>query len=126
METIENRKRPGIIQFDFNLAQLPWWAIAIVLTALGFIYLLLSSQDYNDTFIFLTQGLYTTLRITFFSYIFATIIGLFTGLARVSKNPILYNVSTLYVELIRGIPLIKFAKKGRKSKKAMFSLFSNR
>ncbi len=105
-ETLENRKRPGIISRNLNIVTWPWWAILLVLCALGFIYLLFSSQDYGDTFIFLTQGLYTTLRITFFSYIFATIIGLFTGLARVSKNPILYNVSTLYVELIRGIPLI--------------------
>ncbi|MBT3188558.1 MAG: amino acid ABC transporter permease [Anaerolineae bacterium] len=104
MESIENRKRPGIVKF--NPSQLPWWGVVIVLSALGFIYLLYSDQNYNDTFIFLTQGLYTTLRITFFSYIIATIIGLFAGLARVSKNQFLYNTSTLYVELIRGIPLI--------------------
>ena len=36
----------------------------------------------------------------------ATVIGLFAGLARVSKNPILFNIATLYVEVIRGIPLV--------------------
>jgi polar amino acid transport system permease protein len=33
-------------------------------------------------------------------------IGLFTGLARMSNNVILYTISTLYVEIMRGIPLI--------------------
>jgi polar amino acid transport system permease protein len=36
----------------------------------------------------------------------ATVIGLFAGLARVSKNVVLFNISTLYVELVRGIPLV--------------------
>lgn len=105
-ESLENRKRPGMTSNKINPAEWPWWAIVLVLSALAFIYLILTSQDYTDTFVFLTQGLYTTLRITFFSYIMATIIGLLAGLARVSKNPILFNISTLYVELVRGIPLI--------------------
>jgi len=29
-----------------------------------------------------------------------------TGLARVSKNPVLFNIATFYVETIRGIPLV--------------------
>ncbi|MCF6277417.1 MAG: amino acid ABC transporter permease [Anaerolineales bacterium] len=105
-QALEERKRPGMVPEGLTLAKLPWWAIVIVLGALGFVYLLLADPNYNDTFIFLTQGLYTTLRITFFSYSIATVIGLFAGLARVSKNPILFNISTLYVELVRGIPLI--------------------
>jgi polar amino acid transport system permease protein len=36
----------------------------------------------------------------------ATIIGLFVGLARVSKNVFVYNAATLYVEVVRGIPMI--------------------
>jgi polar amino acid transport system permease protein len=52
------------------------------------------------------RGVYTTLRITFFSFLIATILGLLAGLARVSKNPILYNTATLYVEIVRGVPLV--------------------
>jgi His/Glu/Gln/Arg/opine family amino acid ABC transporter permease subunit len=36
----------------------------------------------------------------------ALIIGLFVGLMRVSRNPIFYAFSTLYVEVVRGIPLL--------------------
>jgi polar amino acid transport system permease protein len=47
-----------------------------------------------------------TLRITVFSYAIATVIGLITGLARTSKGVVPYTISTLYVETVRGVPLI--------------------
>lgn len=51
-------------------------------------------------------GLATTLQISFFSIIFAVIIGVFAGLARISRNPLFKKLSILYVELIRGTPLL--------------------
>jgi len=51
-------------------------------------------------------GLATTLQISFFSIIFAVIIGVFAGLARISSNPMFKKLSILYVELIRGTPLL--------------------
>lgn len=51
-------------------------------------------------------GIFLTLRVTLFAYALALVIGLFVGLMRVSKNPIFYAFSTLYVEVIRGIPLL--------------------
>ncbi len=54
----------------------------------------------------LMQGLGLTLQISLYSSIFGIIIGLFGGLARVSKNPGLKWLSTIYVELIRGSPLL--------------------
>lgn len=106
MKPASELSRPQIISWDKKISTWPWWAIALVGTGLLLIYLILASPKYNETFFYLTQGIYTTLRITFFSFLFATILGLCTGLGRVSKNVILYNVSTLYVELVRGIPLV--------------------
>jgi polar amino acid transport system permease protein len=54
----------------------------------------------------LQAGVVTTLRITLFAFPIATIIGLFTGLARMSKNVVFFTISTIYVEVIRGIPLV--------------------
>jgi polar amino acid transport system permease protein len=68
--------------------------------------LIIGSSDYQSTFLYLTQGIITTLRITFFSFLLATLLGLPTGLARISKNVVLRNISTLYVEIARGIPLL--------------------
>ena len=54
----------------------------------------------------LLEGLVTTLQISFFSIIFAIIIGIVAGLARISSNPAFKKLSILYIELIRGTPLL--------------------
>ncbi|MEP7288132.1 MAG: amino acid ABC transporter permease [Chloroflexota bacterium] len=52
------------------------------------------------------EGPYLTLWVTLASFTLAIILGLALGLMRVSSNIVLYNVSTVYVEVIRGIPLL--------------------
>lgn len=52
------------------------------------------------------EGIFLTLIITFAAFGIALVIGLFVGILRVQTNPILYAVSTLYVEVIRGIPML--------------------
>ena len=51
-------------------------------------------------------GLWVTLKISAFSLVFALLLGLIAGLGRVSSNPAAFNLSTAYVELIRGTPLL--------------------
>lgn len=106
METAEKRKRPGIIPGGLNVSKWPWWAIILGLAGVSLVFLILGSRDYQNTFLYLTQGIITTLRITFFSFLLATVVGLPTGLARISKNAFLRNISTLYIEIARGIPLL--------------------
>ncbi|MCY1269478.1 ectoine/hydroxyectoine ABC transporter, permease protein EhuC [compost metagenome] len=54
----------------------------------------------------LLWGLWTTLWISVVSGAFGLLIGLFTGLCRLSNNPTLRDLSTVYVELVRGTPLL--------------------
>ncbi|WP_271409576.1 amino acid ABC transporter permease [Pseudomonas sp. Q1-7] len=54
----------------------------------------------------LLWGLWTTLWISVVSGAFGLLIGLFTGLCRLSGNPTLRDLSTVYVELVRGTPLL--------------------
>jgi len=89
-----------------SLANYPWWAILLVLGGLAVIYMILADGNYRETFIFLVAGVVITLRITLIAFPIATIIGLFVGLARLSKNPALQTLSTLYIEIVRGIPLV--------------------
>ncbi|MGQ9832556.1 MAG: amino acid ABC transporter permease [Candidatus Villigracilaceae bacterium] len=99
-------KRPGLLPQKWDISKWPWWVIILALVGLGITTLVFTSQNYNETFLYLTTGIYTTLRITLFSFVIATILGLLAGLARVSKNMFLYNISTLYVEIVRGVPLV--------------------
>ncbi len=106
MESSTSLSNPSLIPGGWKIAKWPWWVIVLALLGLGIVYLILASADYHSSFLYLIQGVYTTLRITVFSYLIATVIGLMAGLARVSKNVVLFNIATLYVEVIRGIPLV--------------------
>ncbi len=105
-ESTSEQRRPRAIIDSIPWARLPWWGFILIISGLVIAYLILANPNYNATFLFLVEGAITTVRITIFSYILAIILGLITGIARTSKNPIIYTISTLYVEIVRGIPMI--------------------
>lgn len=55
---------------------------------------------------FLPDGILYTFLVTLMSIVFAMIIGLFAGLGRISRIKIVNRIATIYVEVIRGIPLL--------------------
>ncbi|MEA4972735.1 putative glutamine ABC transporter permease protein GlnM [bioreactor metagenome] len=57
----------------------------------------------------LLESLGQTMLLTLLSLIFAFIIGLVFGLMNVSKNKVLNFIGTVYVDAIRGVPLIVLA-----------------
>jgi polar amino acid transport system permease protein len=52
------------------------------------------------------EGIFLTVGVTLAAYFTAVILGLIFGLMRVSSNPVLFNISTVYVEIVRGVPLL--------------------
>lgn len=54
----------------------------------------------------LLKGLMVTIQLSIYAGFFGLLIGLFAGLGRISKNPLAKGLSTIYVELIRGTPLL--------------------
>src|SRR5690625_1909589 len=55
---------------------------------------------------YLTEGIKYTFLITIVGIAFGFIIGAFTGLGRLSKNKVVFWLCTIYVEVIRGTPLL--------------------
>lgn len=51
-------------------------------------------------------GVLNTLFVSFLAIIFATLLGILVGLARVSKNWLLAKVAAIYVETLRNLPLL--------------------
>ena len=89
-----------------GLERVPWWIVILILTGILAVMIIFTSADYTGIITLLSSGIYLTLYVTFFAYGLALIVGLLAGLMRVSHNPILYTLGTLYVEVIRGIPLL--------------------
>jgi len=56
----------------------------------------------------LLGGLKMTLFISGLATVLGIIIGLLAGLARVSKNKFINLMSSIYVQIVRGIPLLVF------------------
>ncbi|MBF0377954.1 MAG: ABC transporter permease subunit [Desulfamplus sp.] len=54
----------------------------------------------------LLQGLWLTLYVSFIAIAFGIVLGLFTGLARISSNPAFKWLAITYIELVRGSPLL--------------------
>lgn len=104
--TTEKIGRGRLLPSASNLEKWPWWALIIALAALFIVFSIFSSPTYQDAFGFIREGIATTIRVTLTAYGIAIIGGLFLGLGRVSKNVIYYNFATLYVELMRGVPML--------------------
>lgn len=84
----------------------PWWLPAIFLIAIITAYAIATSETYRESFLFIVVGLRVTVVTTLISYSISLIIGLITGLGRISKNVFFKNLATLYIEIIRGIPML--------------------
>lgn len=83
-----------------------WW-IAIFGTLTGLILLpLLQPDPYLKIIRFVPDGILVTFQVTVFSILLAIVIGLLTGLGRISKNRFINLIASLYVEVVRGIPLL--------------------
>jgi len=95
------RSQPSLIPWTGKLALVPWWALIILL-----IYFVFTSATYQDAFFFLIAGVRLTVVVSLVSFGIALVLGLIAGLGRVSKNVVYYTLSSLYVEVVRGIPIL--------------------
>lgn len=105
----------GASIYSFDAKEFPWWLVGILLIIAAMVVAIIFNPEYREAFdrIFplpgnLTQGIALTLYLTVGSFILAIFVGLGLGLARVGKNPVLRNLSALYIELVRGIPMLVF------------------
>jgi polar amino acid transport system permease protein len=80
--------------------------VGIILLAVSVFVLITTNPAYNDAFNFIKAGLVVTLSTTFFAFVVALVLGLLAGLGRISENTFLINLSTFYVEVVRGIPML--------------------
>jgi polar amino acid transport system permease protein len=62
-------------------------------------------KPYRAILAFIPDGLFWTFSITLSSMFFALIWGLFAGLGRIARTTLINRIATVYVEVIRGIPL---------------------
>ncbi len=89
-----------------HVREFPYWFVALILIAIYATYIILTKENYREAFLFIYRGIQITIRTSLIAYALALVLGLLTGLARISGSVILNNIARLYVELIRGIPML--------------------
>lgn len=87
----------------------------MILIIAAMILAILISDAYQEAFanifpipVDLARGLAMTFYLTVGSFVVAVVLGLFIGLGRVGKNTFIRNLAALYIEFVRGIPMLVF------------------
>jgi polar amino acid transport system permease protein len=108
MTTNTAAQQPGTFQVRLidRIARWPWWLIIIILFGLIIFINIMTSQLYAEIFRRISRGIAVSVAVAVIAYASAIVIGLITALGRVSKNVVAYNLSTLYVQIIRGVPIL--------------------
>lgn len=93
-------------RFVDRMANWPWWLLIIAFFGALIAWNAMTSELYAMIFSRLLLGIGVTVFTTLVAYSLAIIIGLIAGLGRVSQNPVVFNIATLYVQVIRGVPIL--------------------
>jgi len=114
----EARSRVGPVERFYNF---PWWALVMVVTGVLIALGIAADQIYSDIFGKLQAGIAMTLRVAGTAYVCAILIGLAVGMIRSSApqprsgiagrlgslaHLLLYNLASLYVAIMRGLPVL--------------------
>ncbi|HUZ17309.1 MAG TPA: amino acid ABC transporter permease [Spirochaetia bacterium] len=83
------------------------WRISFFGAVLLLVVLPLFAPDpYLKIIEFIPDGVLHTFEVTVASIAFALVFGLIAGLGRISRNVVINRIATIYVEVVRGIPLL--------------------
>lgn len=83
-----------------------WWIMVAVVVVVLVLLIWLKPDPYKNLFLFVRDGVWRTTYITILSFAMVVVLGLLVGLARLSKIMIVRGIATIYVEIIRGIPML--------------------
>ncbi len=83
-----------------------WWGLLALVVGLLALLLITQPDPYQRIIEFVSDGIGVTLVTTVASFLLVLLVGMLGGLGRLARNKVIYGVSTLYVEIIRGIPLL--------------------
>jgi polar amino acid transport system permease protein len=83
-----------------------WWILVAIVIGLIILLVTVSPDPYQRLLVFVRDGIWRTIYLTAISFLLVLIFGLFVGLARLSNVKIINGIATIYVEIIRGIPMM--------------------
>ncbi len=83
-----------------------WWLLVAIVVLLVILLVTFKPDPYRRIVNFVSDGIWVTVYTTVISFLLVLILGLFGGLGRTSRHPLIHGIASVYVEVIRGIPLL--------------------
>jgi polar amino acid transport system permease protein len=91
---------PSGSKFDY------WWLLLVGVIALIALLYFSNQTTYVPMMGFVLDGIWVTIYTTLISFTLILAMGLIVALGRLSKNKAIHGAATVYVEIIRGIPIL--------------------
>lgn len=86
--------------------EFPWWLVILGVTGLWLFYEVWVSEIYSAVMATLVQGIGITVAVTLVAYAMACLLGLMLAVAGLSRLRALRQASRLWIEVIRGVPIM--------------------
>jgi len=83
-----------------------WWGLVSGVIAFVAALCIFFPDPFLRQLIFMRDGIVITILVTITTFLLVLVLGLFGALARISKRKWVSGFATLYVEVVRGIPLM--------------------
>ncbi len=84
----------------------PWWWMVAAVILVIILLIIVRPDPYLRILLFVREGIWVTISVTLASFVLILIFGLIAALGRISSNIFLSGVATIYVEVVRGIPML--------------------
>jgi polar amino acid transport system permease protein len=101
-----SRELSFVVGGEVSIRQDPWWWLVVAVAAIIGLLVILWPVPFREIVVFARDGILVTMVVTVASYFLIVIVGLLGGLGRISKNKLVFGIASLYVEVVRGIPLL--------------------
>lgn len=106
VETPAPQIQSHLLPASDRLSRFPYWLLVALLFAVLAFWTISRSENYQVIFAAVRKGVWTTIYVSIVAYGLAVLLGLIWTLMRVSPIRILQEISSFFVEIIRGIPML--------------------
>ena len=83
-----------------------WWWLVVAIIAIVVLLAVLTPDPYWRIIKFVSDGILVSIGVTVVAFLLTLVLGLLTALGRLSKVGIINWLTTIYVEIARGVPLL--------------------
>ncbi len=106
MKSDHHTRRSHLLPLTDRLARLPYWLLVSALLGIVLLWGITQDRDYRIIFNAVRRGMWTTVYVSFIAYVLAIVLGLLLSLMRVYRSRVTQEISSFYVEIIRGVPML--------------------